>query len=140
GEHRGAEGGPTRVLEHGVDITADEATDVLAEAAPLLLVLGVFVLPELVAGLAAVDDVLTAPRPAQLGPLGGGHDAHRGTAAVEDVLNRVATDAAGRSPDEDGLALPEVSGVGADDHAVGGGVAQRVAGRLFPAEVRGLGH
>src|SRR5680860_1517452 len=61
GEHRGPEGLPAGVLEDDVDVlTAGELADVLAEATPLLGVLGVLVLPELVAGLGAVDDQLGA--------------------------------------------------------------------------------
>ncbi|MEZ5142523.1 MAG: hypothetical protein R2726_08410 [Acidimicrobiales bacterium] len=55
-EHRRTEGLAAGVLEHDVDIATDEAADVLAEPAPLALVLGVLVGPELVARLLAVDD------------------------------------------------------------------------------------
>ena len=43
------------MLEHDVGVVADERADLLAEAAPLALVLGVLVGPELVVLGAAVD-------------------------------------------------------------------------------------
>ena len=50
----------TRVLEDDVGVLAHQAADVLAQTAPLGLVLGVLVLPEPVPALLAVDHVLTA--------------------------------------------------------------------------------
>ena len=46
------------MLEHDVDVVADQAADVLAQAAPLRLVLMELVLPELVVGHLAIDDRL----------------------------------------------------------------------------------
>ena len=68
----------------GVDVTADERADVLAEAAPLGLVLGVLVLPELVVPLAPVDDVLAAHLAQEVGPLLRRHHTHGGAATVQD--------------------------------------------------------
>ena len=81
------------------------AADVLAEAAPLRLVLGVLVGPEPVAGGLAVDHVLDAELVEQVDLVGRGHHADRGAAAVEHVLHGVAAEAAGGAPDEHGVAL-----------------------------------
>ena len=59
-EHARAHGRASRVLEDDVGVVADQGADVLAEAAPLGLVLGVLVLPEPVVAARAVDDVLAA--------------------------------------------------------------------------------
>src|SRR6478735_5435134 len=60
---RGAEGLAAGVLEDDVDVlAAGQLADLGAEALPLLRVLGVLVLPELVALLGAVDDHLRAHR------------------------------------------------------------------------------
>src|SRR3954447_5786942 len=62
-EDRRAERLAAGVLEDDVDVlAAGELTDLGAEALPLLRVLGVLVLPELVALLGAVDDQLRAHR------------------------------------------------------------------------------
>ena len=58
GEDRGAHGLAPGVLEDDVGVVAHQGPDVLAEPAPLRLVLGVLVLPEPVAGGPAVDDRL----------------------------------------------------------------------------------
>ena len=67
-----------RVLVDDVDVlAARELTDLLAEALPFLRILGVLVLPELVALCVAVDDVLRTHGAADVGLLGGGHHTHR---------------------------------------------------------------
>ena len=78
------------MLEHDVGVLADELADLLAEPAPLRLVLGVLVGPEAVVLGRAVDDGLAAHVVEQLGPLGRRHDADRGAAAVQHVLHGVA--------------------------------------------------
>ena len=98
------------------------------------------VLPELVPLGLAVDDVLDAHLVEQLRPLRRRHHPDRRAAPVHDVLGGVGADAAARSPDEHALALRHLRAVGADDHPVAGRVAQRVAGRLLPSQVGGLGH
>ena len=139
-EHRRAERRPARVLEHDARVLADEAAHLLAEPAPLALVLGVLVLPELVALGGAVDDVLAAHRLEQLHPLGARHDADRRAAAVEHELDGVGADAAGGAPHEHRVALLHLGGVAADEHPVAGGGAQPVDGALLPGEVLGLRH
>ena len=68
GELHDAEGLAARVLEDDVDVlAAGELADALAEALPLLRVLGVLVLPELVALGVAVDDQLGAHRAHDVG-------------------------------------------------------------------------
>ncbi|GIU90751.1 MAG: hypothetical protein KatS3mg010_1850 [Acidimicrobiia bacterium] len=64
------------MLEHDVDVTADELADLLAEPQPLLRVLLGVVLPEPVALGAPVDDVLAPHLAQQLGALVRRHDAH----------------------------------------------------------------
>ena len=128
------------MLEHDARVLADEAADLLAEPAPLALVLGVLVAPELVALGGAVDDGLAAHRLEQLHPLGARHDADGGAAAVEHELDGVGADAAGGAPDEHAVALLHLRGVAADEHAVAGGGAQPVDGALLPGEVVGLRH
>ena len=98
------------------------------------------VLPEAEALGGAVDHVLDTHRPHQVGALGARHDGDRRAATVEHVLARVRADPTARAPDEDGLALCHPRAVRAHQHAVAGGVGQRVDGSLFPREVRGLGH
>ena len=139
-EHRRAEGRAAGVLEHDARVLADEAAHLLAEAAPLALVLGVLVAPELVALGGAVDDVLAAHRLEQLDPLGARHHAHRGAAAVEHELDGVGADAAGGAPHEHGVALLHLGGVTPDEHPVAGGGAQPVDGALLPGEVLRLRH
>ena len=64
----GAEGLTAGVFVDDVDVlAAGQLTDLLAKALPFLGVLGVLVLPELVALGVAVDDVLRAHGPADLG-------------------------------------------------------------------------
>ena len=96
--------------------------------------------PEPVVRRPAVDHRLDPEVVEELHLLGRGHDADRRAAAVEHVLHRVAAEAAGRPPHEHLVALGHPRAVGRDEHAVGGGVAQRVDGRLLPAEVRRLRH
>jgi hypothetical protein len=114
--------------------------DVLAEAAPLRLVLGVLVAPEPVAGRLAVDDRLDAEVVEQGHLLGRRDDADRRAAAVEHVLHGEAAQAAAGPPDQHLVALGHPGPVVRDQHAVGGRVAQRVDGRLLPAQVGRLGH
>ena len=128
------------MLEHDVGVGARELADLLAETAPLAGILGVLVLPELVPLGLAVDDVLDAHLVEQLRPLRRRDHSDRRAAPVHHVLGGVGADAAARSPDEHGLALRHLRAVGADDHPVAGRVAQRVAGRLLPRQVGGLGH
>ena len=87
-EHRRAHGGPTGVLEHDVDVTADELTDLLAEAQPLLRVLGVLIGPEPVALGAPVDDRLFfAGEACSTHDYSTAHGAYRtGIAAAEQVI------------------------------------------------------
>ena len=66
------------MLEHDVDVAADELADLLAEPQPLRRVLlGVVVVPELVALGPAVDDRFAAELAQQLGALLRRHDADR---------------------------------------------------------------
>ena len=98
GEDRGAHGLAAGVLEDDVGVVADQGADVLAQAAPLGLVLGVLVLPEPVAGRLAVDDGLDAEVVEEGHLLGRGDHPDRGAAAVQDVLDGVAAEAAARPP------------------------------------------
>ena len=104
-EDRRAERLAARVLEHDLGVAPDEAADVLAQAAPLALVLVELVGPELVAGGLAVDHRVAAHRPQDVALVGRRHDADRRAAAVQDVLHRVAAEPAGRAPDEHRVAL-----------------------------------
>jgi hypothetical protein len=128
------------VLEDDGRVLTDQPSDLLAQAAPLALVLGVFVLPELVALGRAVDHVLAAHVAQQVGPLLLGHDAHGDAAAVEHQLDGVGADAAGGTPYEHRVALAHAGGMAADEHAVAGRGAQAADRRLLPGEVLGLGH
>ena len=119
---------------------ADQRADVLAEAPPLRLVLRVLVGPEAIVGRLAVDDGLDAQVVEQLDLLGRRDHADRRASAVEHVLDGVASEAAAGPPDEDLVTLGHAGAVVRHQHPVGGRVAQRVDGRLFPAEVRRLGH
>ena len=140
GEHRRTHRLPPRVLEDDLGLGADQAADVLAEAAPLRLVLGVLVRPEAVVRRLAVDHGLDPEVVEQLDLLGRGHDADRRAAAVEHVLDGVAAEATAGPPDQHLVALGHAGPVRRDEHPIGGRVAQSVDGRLLPAEVRRLGH
>ena len=71
GEDRRAHRLAAGVLEHDVGVVADELADLLAEAAPLRLVLGVLVGPEAVALGLPVDDGLDAELVAAARPCSG---------------------------------------------------------------------
>ena len=88
----------------------------------------------------AVDHVLDAHRPHELGALGTRHHRHRCATAVEHVLARVRADAAAGTPDQDRLALRHPRAVRAHQHPVARGVGQRVDRGFLPREVRGFGH
>ena len=118
----------------------DQAPDVLAEAAPLRLVLGVLVAPEPVVGRPPVDDRLDPELVEQRHLLGRGDHADRRAPPVEHVLHGVAPQAAAGPPDQDLVALGHLGPVGRDQHPVGGRVAQGVDRRLLPAQVGRLGH
>ena len=139
-EDRRAERLAAGMLEDDLRVPAHEATDVLAQPAPLLLVLGVLVGPELVARGLAVDDGLDAELVEQVDLVRRGHHADRRATAVEHVLAGVAAEAAGRAPDQDGVALAHRGRIGAAEHPVAGRVAQGVDRGLLPAQVRGLRH
>ena len=128
------------MFEHDVGILADQRAHLLAEPAPLALILRVLVRPELVSLGSAVDHVLTAHRLEQLHPVIARDDAHGCSTTVEHQLDRVGADAAGRSPDEHVVALLHLRSVPTDQHAVAGGRTQGVDGRLLPGEMGGLGH
>ena len=85
--------------------------------------------------------ISSAPmRPADLGLLRRGHDAHGRRAAVEGELGGVGAEAAGGAPDQHGVALLHVRAVARDELAVGRGVDQPGRRGLLPGQVRGLGH
>src|SRR5205807_3486100 len=128
------------MLEHDAGVLPDQAADVLAQAAPLALVLGVLIAPEAVAGRLAVDHRLAAEVLQQLDLLGRAHHADGDPPAVEHVLHRVAAQPSRRSPHQHGVTLLHAGAVAPHQHAIGGGVAQGVARRLLPAQVGGLGH
>ncbi len=139
--HGGAEGLAARVLEDDVDVlAAGEFADALAEALPLLRVLGVLVLPELVALGVAVDDRLGTHRPADVRLLLAGDHADRVGPARERELRGVRAESAARAPDQDVVALLHAGAVAGDQLPVGGGVDQAGGGGLLPAEVVRLGH
>ena len=136
----GAHRGTTGVLEHNVGVFTNEVADVLAQATPLGLVLGVLVLPELVAGFLAVDDVLTTQFTEHVSLVGRGDDTDWRATRVQHVLYGVGADATGGAPDQNLLTLRYGRTITGDQHAVARGVTERVHGSLFPAEVGGLGH
>src|SRR5262249_46753310 len=136
-ENAHAEGLPARVLEDDVRVLATgELPDPGAEPAPLRLVLGVLVLPELVALGGPVDDQFSSHAPAQLGLLWAGHHTHRNGAAAQRELGGVGAQTPGSAPDQDHIALLELRAVMGDQLAVRGGVDQSGAGRLLPGQVR----
>ena len=139
-EDRGTHRLAADVFEHDVRVIADERADLFAEAAPLTIVLGVFVLPESVALRLAVDDRLDAEFVEQRRLLRRADDADRYAAAVEHVLSRVAADAPGGPPHQHRVSLLHPRSVLADEHPVARAVAQRVDARLFPCEMCRLGH
>ena len=116
------------------------AADVLAEAAPLRLVLGVLVLPEPVVGRLAVDDRLHPEVVQELDLVRGRHHADRGAASVEHVLHGVGAEAPRGAPHQHPVTLLHVGAVLRHQHPVGGRVAQGVDRRLLPGQVGGLGH
>ena len=120
--------------------TPTRASDVLAESAPLALVLGVLVAPEPVVVRPSVDHVLTAQFAQRL-DLGLTRDhADRRATGVQDVLHGEGAQAARRAPDEHDVALGHRRTVTRDEHPVRGRVAQRVDRRLLPRQVRRFGH
>src|SRR5207253_6649297 len=124
-----AEGLAAGVLEDDVDVlAAGELADALAEALPLLGVLGVLVLPELVALGVAVDDRVGAHRPADLRLLRRGHDTDGVGATGERELRGVRAESAARTPDQDVVALLHAGAAAGVQLAVGGGVAQPCGG------------
>ena len=137
----GAEGLAPGMLEDDVGvIAAGELADSLAEPLPFARVLGVLVLPELVALGTAVDDELSAHRAAEIGLLGTRDDADRDRTAIDGVLGRIGAEAAGGSPDEDNVALLHAGPVARDELAVRGRVDEAGGGGLLPGEVRRLRH
>ncbi len=139
--HGRAEGLPPGVLEDDVGIlTAGELADLLAEALPLLGVLGVLVGPEPVVLGGPVDHQVGAHPAHDLGFAWRGHDTHRDGATVQCQLGRVGAEPAARAPDEYHVALFHVGAVVGYQLAVGGGVHQPGGGGLLPAQVRGFGH
>src|SRR5687767_14778396 len=128
------------MLEHDVGILANQGTYVLAEPAPLLLVLSVLVAPEPVTGGLAIDDRVAPQFLEERRLLRARHHTNGDAAAVEHVLHRVAAESAGRAPDEHHVPLLHARAIAADEHAVRRGVAQRVYGGLLPCEVGRLGH
>ena len=140
GEDRGPHGLAARVLEDDVGVVAHQGPDVLAQPAPLRLVLGVLVLPEPVAGRLAVDDRLDPEVVEELHLLRRGDHPDGDAAAVQDVLDGVGAEAARGAPDEHPVALFHRGAVARHEHPVGGRVAQGVDGRLLPGQVGRLGH
>jgi hypothetical protein len=60
--------------------------------------------------------------------------------AVFDQLDRVGAETARRAPDQHVLARLQLMRVVAEQHPVGGGQRQRVAGAFFPGQVLGPRH
>ena len=139
-EHRRTHRLPARMLEDDVDVPADEAADLLAQSQPLARILLGLRRPELVVLSTPIDRVLASHLVEQFGPLLRRHDSDRCAAAIQHILHRVGADASGGTPHQHRLALCHLGAVRADDHAIAGAVAQRVARGLFPREVRGLRH
>ena len=128
------------MLEDDVDVLAPgELPDALAQALPLLGVLGVLVLPEAVVLVAAVDDEFRPHGAAQICLVVARHDAHGDRAAVDGVLRGVGAQAAGRAPDQDDVALLHASAVARDKLAVSGRIDQAGRCRFLPGQMRGLG-
>src|ERR1700722_6353124 len=67
-------------------------------------------------------------------------DAHRNSALSLDDLNRHASEAARRAPNQDDVAATDDVWRPSHQHAIGGRTHQRRSCRFFPRQVRGLGH
>ena len=128
------------MLEHDVGVFADERADVLAEASPLGLVLGVLVLPELVAP-ALRSITASQPRSCSSSALSGDDTTPTG---MPPPLSTYCTAYPPMPP-----VAPQTSTTSpcfirapccTDEHAIRRRVAQRVARRLLPCEVGGLRH
>src|SRR5687767_8866580 len=93
------------MLEHDRRVLTDERPDVLAESAPLRLVLGLLVPPELVTRGLAVEDRVDTELVKELDLVGRRDDADRNAASVEDVLAGVAAEPTRSAPHQHRVAL-----------------------------------
>ncbi len=136
------------MLEHHVDVhaLAGDVPDRLAEACGPLsnqsLYSGVFTLgiwPQQLKSLRLITPL--APRPMTNSRLSSSRDDADGVGAGGvDQLDRVGAEAARRAPDQHVLPGLQVMRLVAEQHPVGGGERQRVAGRFLPRQVPGARH
>src|SRR5207244_111363 len=97
---------PARVLEDNVGIfTVCQLPDLGAEPLPFAGVLLVFILPEPITFLAAINDQFSSHRAANRGLVRGGDHADGRGSPRQRELSGVGAETAGRTPDEDVVAL-----------------------------------
>ena len=142
-EHRDRERRLAGVFEHQVDVAiAGDLPDGLTELARLLHVvaeLGPVDLGQLAPAVevVAVQDVLGAHRQHELALVLAGHHADGVGAGHGGQLHGEDAQAPRRAPDQHVLAGLQLMRLVAEQHPVGGGERQGVAGRLFPGQVLG---
>ena len=138
--HRRTKSAAPWMLEHDVGILADKRANVATKSTPLTFVMGVVVVPELVVGLRAINDRLTAHLAQNSLLVRRAHHANGDATAVQHVLHGVCADSAGCTPNEHHITLLHACTVLRHQHAITRAVAQCVHRGFFPRQVRWLGH
>jgi hypothetical protein len=106
----------------------------------LCLVVGVVIVPELVARRTAIDDGLTTHLVEDLRLVRRTDDADWDATTIQDVLRGVCANAACCSPDQNHISLLHVCAIRRHEHSIAGGVTQRIHCSLLPRQVLGLRH